>query len=383
MIVPREALVVLTFAGLVSAMAADYRPAWAIVRADQRNEAGGDRAAVDRTRWTGVGRMGPGSGVLLDSIHVLTAAHVFFGVDGDGPALAPDFTTMFALVDPMTGQFTNFTSRRYDQGGIAIAPGYLKPDGSGGGHRIVGRDLAVITLDMPVDTTKFEPYAFNAGQIANELIPMPQGKTVLVGFGGTGDGVNAFAFSPRIKREAFNNMDRLGDAVNGVGTTYTAMGDRTKDGKIDPPPPLNTLVWDFDMPGAGNSSGLTNAVMPAMSAAVGAMEGSVIGGDSGGPVFQMADDGRWYIVGITSSGSDTMGRFGSIAYATRVQAYKDFLTTAVPEPSSLALLLTGLGVAALWGCRSAVSRRRGAAGRGFRPREKGTESNADILEWRS
>jgi secreted trypsin-like serine protease len=74
------------------------------------------------------------------------------------------------------------------------------------------------------------------------------------------------------------------------------------------------------------------------------MEGSVIGGDSGGPLFQMGQEGKWYIAGITSSGSDTMGRFGSIAYATRVRSYADFINAAVavPEPSTLLLLTAGL-----------------------------------------
>jgi hypothetical protein len=324
---------------LVAAMLGVCRPASAIVRADEAR--GNDTAATKPTEWTGVGIFPsvPGSGVLIDSTHVLTAAHVFFGADGTGPALARDFTTTFALVNPATSQFVSFTSLPYSQGGIAIAPGFLNPDGSGGGHRVVGNDLAVVTLSTPVDLSTYTAYRYNTGQIPDERVPLPQGQSVLVGFGATGDGTGVFGFTSGTKRQAFNNVDQFGDG----STTWTAVGDRTSNGNIDPPPPKNTLVFDFDQPGQANMSTLVNAVDPKMSAAVGAMEGSVVGGDSGGPLLQMGKDGNWYIVGITSSGSDTMGRFGSLAYATRVQSFASFIVSAtVPEPASLVLFLIGV-----------------------------------------
>jgi hypothetical protein len=353
---------------MVSAVATLAAPglcssARAIVRSDQVivNNQGiltlqTDNAKVANTDWTGVGLIpfGPGTGVLLDATHVLTAAHVFYGQDGTGGRIDPTLTAMFQLIDPTTGMLVSFTSKAFGQGGLAVAPGFLDANGVGQGHRVVGKDLAVLTLARPVDVTKFMPYPFNTGQIAEERTPMPQGKSVLVGFSkATGDGVNFIAggpFTPNVKRQAFNNVDRFGDGA----TTWTAVGDRTKNGKIDPPPPPDTLVFDFDQPGQGNGSGLTNAIDATMSGAVGNMEGSVIGGDSGGPLFQMGPDGKWYIVGITSSGSDTMGRFGSIAYSTRVQSYAAFINAAlgVPAPSTLLLLIAGLvGLAG-------VSRRR-------------------------
>jgi hypothetical protein len=331
------------------------KPARAIVRADETRA--NDTAATKPTEWTGVGIFpsGPGSGVLIDSTHVLTAAHVFFGSDGTGPALAPDFTTVFSLVNPGNGQFVQFTSLPYAAGGIAIAPGFLKADGSGGGHRVVGNDLAVVTLATPVDLSTFTAYKYNTGQIPDERVPMPQGKEVLVGFGATGDGTGVFGFTSGTKRQAFNNVDQFGDGT----TTWTAVGDRTANGMIDPPPPRNTLVFDFDQPGQPNMSTLVNAVTPAMSGAVGTMEGSVVGGDSGGPLFEMGQDGNWYIVGITSSGSDTMGRFGSLAYATRVQSFASFImSSTVPEPASFMLFVVGLGGVGLVARRDSRRRKR-------------------------
>jgi hypothetical protein len=344
MVARPKTAVLFTVTALVVGTLGVCRPARAIVRADEAN--GNDTAATKPTEWTGVGIFpsGPGSGVLLDSTHVLTAAHVFFGADGTGPALAPTFTTTFSLVDPTNGQFVQFTSLSYSQGGINIAPGFLNPDGSGGGHRIVGNDLAVVTLSTPVDLSRWTAYPYNSGQIPDERMPMPQGNIVLVGFGATGDGTGVFAFTSGTKRQAFNNIDQFGDGT----TTWTAVGDRTMNGMIAPPPPRNTLVFDFDQPGQPNMSTLMNALMPNMSGAVGAMEGSVVGGDSGGPVFEKGPDGKFSIVGITSSGSDTMGRFGSLAYATRVQAFSSFISGAiVPEPASLVLLLTGLAAVAV------------------------------------
>jgi len=335
----------------IVAAALDFcSPAQAIVRTDQVIVNGTlqtDNAKVANTDWTGVGLIpfGPGTGVLLDATHVLTAAHVFYGQDGTGGPLDPTLTATFQLIDPITGQLVTLNSKPFGQGGLSVAPGFLDANGVGQGHRIVGKDLAVLTLATAADVTKFMPYPINTGQIPDERTPMPQGKFVLVGFSkATGDGVNFIAggpFTPNVKRLAFNNVDQFGDGV----TTWTAVGDRTKNGKIDPPPPANTLVFDFDQPGQGNSSGLTNAINANMSGAVGNMEGSVIGGDSGGPLFQMGQDGKWYIVGITSSGSDTMGRFGSIAYATRVRSYADFINAAlaVPEPSTILLVATALG----------------------------------------
>ena len=53
-------------------------------------------------------------------------------------------------------------------------------------------------------------------------------------------------------------------------------------------------------------------------------------------------DGKWILVGLTSSGTDDKSRYGTVAYDTRVQYYATWIsaTIAAPEPPSLLLLLT-------------------------------------------
>ena len=56
-------------------------------------------------------------------------------------------------------------------------------------------------------------------------------------------------------------------------------------------------------------------------------------------------------VGITSSGSDDQSRFGNVAYDTRVRAYQDFIFSLIPTPSTLTLLIVGMGGLSLYGWR--------------------------------
>ena len=56
-------------------------------------------------------------------------------------------------------------------------------------------------------------------------------------------------------------------------------------------------------------------------------------------------------VGITSSGSDDQSRFGNVAYDTRVRAYQDFIFSVIPAPSTLKLLIVGMGGLSLYGWR--------------------------------
>src|SRR5262249_34437280 len=152
--------------------------------------------------------------------------------------------------------------------GILLGPGYIfdkSKDNSG--HRIfklvkdddlTRNDIAIIKLEQPVDVTKFEPYAINRGEIAEEFDPALRtplnipANAVKVGYGAPGNGPDGSLFndSDGLKREMFNIIDGLG---NGKDIFHKKTVDLRNPKNDNPeirnnPPPKNTLLYDFDEP---------------------------------------------------------------------------------------------------------------------------------------
>jgi hypothetical protein len=326
----------------------------------------------------------------------LTAAHVFFGTDGKEktPGFKPE---------PKNFSFTLVTGRpkvvkgavdtkgittmeiHVAKNGIKIHPKYS----SKLGHRVefirpkpnradlTRNDIAILVLDRPVPAelggVKIETYNINRGDIEKENDPSlrtpgdkqavappalkPTANAVKVGFGfqGNGDGIPPVLFGATadgFKREMFNLVDSFGtptfkgnelvglqsfNVAKPAGTTF----DLSKDPAIrNFPPPLNTIVYDFDAPTqaapGNNSSDLLNTVngMPGVpSFSVGTREGSASGGDSGGPTFQYknGDPKMKFITGVTSSGSDGRSRYGTVGYDTQVQKYAPWIDEVVKD----------------------------------------------------
>lgn len=272
--------------------------------------------------WAGVGAITINgsvySGVLIDSTHVLTAAHVVAGqVNTAG-------NVSFSL--NAGGDLTHTLSAS----AITVYPGYTgtAPGADGVWHD----DLAIVTLSEAV-TGSVPMYDLYGGSLK-------KGTTItLVGYGAGGDGVHGATSGANasVKRVGQNKADLLlrdddGGAFNEV------------------------FMFDFDGPtkstnyfGAGSKSNLT------LGATV---EAQYAGGDSGSPMF-VKDKGVWKLAGIgtfnaatsLSSGSNTL--FGSLGGGTLVAPYIPWIESTlvspiaaapVPEPHTWLTMLAGLGL---------------------------------------
>jgi Trypsin/PA14 domain len=292
------------------------------------------------------------SGVLISRQHVLTAAHCFFSNRTDGSGELVPTPKEFVLSD--LGK--SFPVARYH-----VHPDYNSKEGHRvrvGGPAREAFDLAIITLKAEIPGAKSYPVNKGQGQIPDEREPAL--TTVKVGFGlwkgnGTKDVVVGVVIdeATTARRFMLNRVDQFGDGK----TTWHTVGERNN------PPPINTLVYAFNNPkdGPNGSTKLRNfhdaklggAVPPVMIKGMPVQyEGSPVGGDSGGPMFQRKDaKSPWVVVGITSSTSDPDARFGSVAYDTRLFTPKnlDFIRTIVP--TAVGRLSTPVNVAIFSECQ--------------------------------
>ena len=107
----------------------------------------------------------------------------------------------------------------------------------------------------------------------------------------------------------------------------------------------------------------TNSSADQYTNGVNILEGSTAPGDSGGPTF-IQDGATWKLAGVTSWGSNpwdqlynggttNRGLYGDVNYMTRVSEVSGWITSVIPEPSTYALLVSGLSLVAF-----AAARRR-------------------------
>jgi hypothetical protein len=239
---------------------------------------------------------------LVDPTHLVTAAHAVVGSNNQ-PLPGSSFTVKLG-------------SDSYSIASIVAEPNYR-----------VGSDqydIAVITLTSPA--TGHTTYGWNTGSIVETSEP-----TTLVGYGIGGDGTNganASLYPVGTKRAGVNAID-----VNTDTTTYTPPG---KTSNL----PAGLLVYDFDNYSAGTNG-------PLGGPAIASNEGDTSDGDSGGPMFQLDPiTGQYLLTGVTVDGIDALSRFGDVSWGTRVADYAGFLSSNVPEPTSIAPLL--LGASLVW-----------------------------------
>lgn len=279
--------------------------------------------------WAGVGAITINgsvySGVLIDSTHVLTAAHVVAGQVGTADNVS------FSL--NVGGDLTH----TYTASGISVYEGYTgtAPGSDGVWHD----DLAIITLAAPV-TGAVPVYELYGGSLANQTL-------TLVGYGGGGDGISGVTSGAdaSVKRVGENNVELL-------------LGD--DDGGTQ----KEVFIFDFD--GPTKSTNLYGMATPSNLTLGATVEAQFAGGDSGSPVFVL-DGGVWKIAGVgtfngatdLSGGSNVL--FGSIGGGTIVSSYIPWIQSTlvaaapVPEPHTWLMMMAGLGLVGAARC----GRRRG------------------------
>ena len=244
---------------------------------------------LDSTKWTGIA-----SCVLIDSLHILTAAHTVAGVHTKDTTIASNGTLVNTYVvlgkyARMPDEFwflVNNQSVRAKK--ITFYPGYLEAEDP----RLL--DMALIELKQPVQNAK--TIALNS--TGDEL-----GDTVVgVGFGASAPcKTTSYARQYNIKLAGQNIVDSTGGPpVDGCSSI---------------------LYFDLDSPNDEfkcNRMGSPYALP---------LEYGVHSGDSGGGLFR-TKDGRFELVGILSHRESAVpgefskqGYYGAINSWTRVSAF--------------------------------------------------------------
>ena len=258
---------------------------------------GGDPVSTD-SPWSGVGqaeigngpRAGQFTGALIGPRLVLTAAHVVHG--------RPVSEIRFGL--PLQeGRTVTIAAS-----GVYIHPGFrgVRKGPDGFWHK----DLALIELSEPAPAgVPIYPLARKKDLLKSQV--------TFVGYGKGGDGMEGATMPGGVRRVGYNRVDVL-------------LGELREDGRHSAP---DLLLFDFD--GPDYASNRFKPDVPLNSSLGAEAEATFAVGDSGAPLF-VFEDGRLRLVGVAAfvAGQDgTMGQFGSVAGATLVPAFLDWIRETV------------------------------------------------------
>jgi len=264
----------------------------------------------DRGWFTG------GSGVIISSYWILTAAHVVEDLL---------ISETYVYVGDDYENYDNIRSVKE----IHIHPGWNMNNDN---EDILdfGVDIALIRLSSPINQINPSLWANSKGIDDDALSQL----IYTSGFGDydsesancsescleDGDGF----FSQ--KRAWSNTLDRINDNL-APSRNYQGKGD-WKGGLI---------AYDFDSPSeihnslskSGNEKSNKYGYFPyagtgSSSPGPQELEGVSVPGDSGGPTFTLIDN-QWYVVGITSFGLTDTGDYGEVSFDTRVSVHSDWI----------------------------------------------------------
>jgi len=243
------------------------------------------------------------SGVLVDGLWLLTAAHV---IDPNGNGIPNHAANAFTI------DFTGGEQRQSVQ--LVLNPDWIA---EGTASWTNGNDIALIRLDSPVTTiTPMQLYGgtTEAGTTAD-----------LVGYGQGGTGTAGGSGARGTKRAGTNVIDTASLIVNPGSPSEIDMS----HGRL--------LFYDFDDGTAPEN--------PLGSSAQTTRESMVAIGDSGGALISNLG-GQDQLVGIHSAvlgdGDSINYNYGDIGASTRVSSHSSWILSVIPEPSSSSLFLFGL-----------------------------------------
>jgi hypothetical protein len=258
------------------------------------------------------------SAVLIDPLHIITAAHTVTGV-GYGVSNQTAYTPEWVRFSNGDGGFTQY--------GIAsvttanIHPNWQYATSS---SDWIGSDLAVLTLTQSV--TGIAPVGLYTGN--NEIGQ----SAVIAGLGTWGNGLtgaNNPSLSPSgqgtfLVKAGTNVIDGTSSLLSTISTNYGSPSTYPFSGDY--------LVTDFD-----NPNGTANT-LPGSSAIASNLEAGLSSGDSGGALL-LQESGVWKLAGIASEVALPLGdnnpdyNYGEISGFQRVSPHVSFVNSVTGQNS--------------------------------------------------
>ena len=257
-----------------------------------------------------------GSGVIISSRWILTAAHVVEDMN-------PNDSLIVVGSDWEYGD------------GYEVESFYIHPSWNGVDELDLGFDIALVELSEHISGIYPSSWA-NQDDIDDSLL----GATIFIsGFGDYADYEDSFCDSACLtdgdefysqRRAWANTLDRVIEigTQSGENDVVSLRGGHIVYDFDSPDGRSNSLAsgnlgfnffQDYSYAGEGDSSPNPHA-----------LEGTAVPGDSGGPVFAKID-GKWTVIGLTSHGSIASG-YGDVEFNTRVSVHSEWICS-IPTPS--------------------------------------------------